>query len=128
VKEPKLYCFDFIRVDDPGARFENMVALELLRATMLWTDYGADDDELWYLRTKEKHEVDFLVTRDTDPLFMVEAKLSDTEISPCVARFQALLRVPAIQLVNREGIARIVTMGANRTLVVTAWRWLAGQA
>jgi len=126
VKEPKLYSFDFIRVDDPGARFENMVALELLRATTLWTDYGAGDYELWYLRTKEKHEVDFLVTRDAVPLFMVEAKLSDTEISPGLARFQALLQVPAIQLVNREGIARIITTGANRTLVVTAWRWLAG--
>jgi hypothetical protein len=115
-----------VKVDDPGARFENMVALELKRVATLWTDYGAGDYELWYLRTKEKREVDFLVTRDQEPFFMVEAKLADTDVSPNLARFQAMLEVPAIQLVNRPGIARTIKTGAHQTLVVTAPRWLSG--
>jgi uncharacterized protein len=125
VKEPKLYFYDFARVEDPGARFENMVALELQRAAVLWTDYGAGDFDLWYLRTKDRKEVDFLLTRDQKPLLMVEAKLSDTDASPTLAYFQALLGVPAVQLVNRPGIGRIITAGVRPTLVVTASRWLA---
>jgi hypothetical protein len=125
VKEPKLYLFDFMPIDDPAARFENMVALELKRATDLWTDYGWGKFDLWYLRTKEKKEVDFLVTKDQAPFFMVEAKLSDTDVSPNLAHFQSQLGVPAIQLVNRPGIGRVIRNGAHRTLVVTASPWLA---
>ena len=125
VKEPKLYFFDFMPIDDPAARFENMVALELKRATDLWTDYGWGKFDLWYLRTKEKKEVDFLVTKDQAPFFMVEAKLSDTDVSPDLAHFQSQLGVPAIQLVNRPGIGRVIRNGAHRTLVVTASPWLA---
>jgi hypothetical protein len=57
---------------------------------------------------------------------MLEAKLADTEVSPNLAHFQAMLEVPAIQLVNRPGIARAIKTGAHQTLVVTASRWLAG--
>ncbi len=75
VKEPKLYLYDVVRVEDEGARFENLVALELKRATVLWTDHGSGDYGLWYLRTKEKREVDFLVTVDRKPWFAVESAL-----------------------------------------------------
>jgi hypothetical protein len=126
LREPKLYFHDFARVDDPGARFENMVAVELLRATTLWTDYGSGDYGLWYLRTKDGKEVDFLVTRNRRPLVMVEARLSDTGPDPNLSHFQALLGVPAVQLVNRPGIARVHGRGTAQTLVVSASRWLAG--
>jgi predicted AAA+ superfamily ATPase len=126
LKEPKLYFYDFIRVQDEAARFENMVALELARATSLWTDQGNGDFDLYYLRTKERREVDFLVTRDGHPFFMVEAKLSDTDPSPNLAFFQNILDIPAIQVVNRPGIARVHRNARHRTLVVTAARWLAG--
>ena len=103
-----------------------MVALELARATSLWTDQGIGDFDLCYLRTKEKREVDFLVTRDGHPFFMVEAKLSETDPSPNIAHFQSILDIPAIQVVNRPGISRVYNSGRHRTLVVTAARWLAG--
>ncbi len=125
VKEPKLYLFDVARVEDAAGRFENMVALELKRATDLWTDYGEGAFDLWYLRTKEKKEVDFLVTRDQAPLFMVEAKLTDAEVSPNLGLFQDLLDVPAIQVVNRPNVGRLLKRGKNRILVTTAADWLA---
>jgi len=128
VKEPKLYFYDPARVDDEAARFENIIALELKRATSLWTDSGYGDDGLWYLRTKEKREVDFLVTRDQVPIFMVEAKLSDAEVASTLVSFQDALNVPAIQLVNRPGVGRVVKNGRNRILIATAARWLAGQS
>ena len=128
LKEPKLYFYDFLRVDDEAARFENMVGLELKRATTLWTDDGFGDHDLWYLRTKEKREVDFLVTKDQNPLFMVEAKLSDSDPSPTLRYFQDIMNIPAVQLVNRPGIGRILKNGANRILIATAARWLAALA
>ena len=39
-----------------------MVAVELNRAATLWSDFGLGEYELWYLRNKEKEEVDFLIT------------------------------------------------------------------
>jgi predicted AAA+ superfamily ATPase len=124
VKEPKLYLYDAVRVEDEAARFENLVALELKRATVLWTDQGSGDYELWYLRTKEKREVDFLVTRDRKPVFMVEAKTSETDVSPALRYFQDALGIPAVQLVNRSGVGRLIRNGANRIIVATAWNWL----
>jgi hypothetical protein len=126
LKEPKLYLYDFVQVREPAARFENMAALELLRAVRLWTDYGYGTFELHYLRTKEKREVDFLITRDANPLLLIEAKLSETEISPNLIYFQNLLNVPAVQLVDRPGIARIIKNDKEKVLVVSADRWLFG--
>ncbi|MDY6955151.1 MAG: ATP-binding protein, partial [Thermodesulfobacteriota bacterium] len=76
VKEPKLYFYDYCRIDDDALRFENMVAVELSRAVTLWSDFGLGEYDLWYLRNKDKEEVDFLVTERGKPQFMVEAKLS----------------------------------------------------
>jgi hypothetical protein len=77
----KIYFYDYCKVEDEGLRFENMVAVELSRAVTLWSDFGFGEYDLWYLRNKDKEEIDFLVTENGNPLFMVEAKLSDTAIS-----------------------------------------------
>lgn len=126
VKEPKIYYYDFCRVQDEALRFENMVAVELNRAVTLWSDFGFGDYELWYLRNKEKEEIDFLVTENSNPLIMVEAKLSDTTTSPNLIKFQNALQIPAVQLVNQSNVARKTKNGANYILVVSAADWLAG--
>ncbi|MBT8366876.1 MAG: ATP-binding protein [Deltaproteobacteria bacterium] len=82
VKEPKIYFYDYCRLQEEALRFENMVAVELNRAVTLWTDFGFGEYQLWFLRNKEKQEVDFLVTENDQPLFMVEAKFPDAAISP----------------------------------------------
>ena len=97
MKEPKIYFCDYSRVKNDALRFENMVAVELNRAVTLWTDFGLGKYELWYLRNKEKEEVDFLITDSSNPLFMVEAKLSNTNVSPHLIKFQRVLNIPAIQ-------------------------------
>jgi len=125
-KLPKMYFFDPCMVKDESFRFENMVALELHRAVTLWTDFGLGDYELWFLRNKEKEEVDFLVTEDKKPMFMVEAKFSETSISPHLIKFQNLLNIPAVQLVHQKGIGRTIKNGANKILVASAASWFAG--
>ena len=103
-----------------------MVAVELSRAVTLWSDFGFGQYDLCYLRNKDKEEVDFLVTESGNPLFMIEAKFSDTAISPNLIKFQKLLQIPAIQLVNTPNVARKAKNGANYLIVATAADWLAG--
>ena len=126
VREPKIYFFDYGRVTDDALRFENMVAVELARAVTLWSDFGLGDYRLWYLRNKEKQEVDFLVTESGKPQFMVETKLSDPTVSPYLRRFQNVLGIPAIQLVKRPDIGRSISNKSNRILVASAADWLSG--
>lgn len=77
LKEPKTYLWDWSLVDDPGARAENMIASHLLKAVHFWNDAGLGDYDLFYLRDKEKREVDFLVSKDKKPWFLVEVKKSE---------------------------------------------------
>lgn len=77
VKEPKIYLWDWSELDDGGAKIENFVACHLHKAVHFWTDSGLGDFGLYYLRDKDKNEVDFLVTRDHFPWFLVETKTSD---------------------------------------------------
>lgn len=125
LREPKYYFFDWCRVPESGPRLENLVAVELLRSVMAWTDYGLGNFSLHYLRNKEGIEVDFLVTRDGEPLFMVEVKTSDLQVSTGLRKMQDALTVPAIQLVNRTGINRSIRNGENKIRVVSAADWLA---
>jgi len=124
VKEPKIYFYDYCRVQDAALRLENMIAVELSRAVTLWSDFGLGEYELWYLRNKEKEEVDFLVTKSGKPQFMVEAKLSDTAVSQHLMKFQNVLNIPAIQLVNKPGIARKIKNGSNKILITSTANWL----
>ena len=59
-------------VDDPGARAENLVASHLIKAVHWWQDTGLGEFALHDLRTSTKREVDFVVTRDGEPWFLVE--------------------------------------------------------
>ena len=93
-KEPKWYLRDWSGIEDPGARTETFIACHLLKAVEGWTDLGFGEFELRYLGDKERHEVDFLVVRDRQPWFLVEAKKSDREISRSLAYYREKLRVP----------------------------------
>lgn len=76
IKEPKIYLWDWINVEEEGSRVENLVASHLLKAVHFWTDCGFGQYDLWFIRDKEKREVDFLVSQDKKPWFLVEVKLS----------------------------------------------------
>jgi uncharacterized protein len=76
LKEPKIYLWDWSDITDIGAKCENFIASHLLKAVHFWTDYGFGDYDLYFLRDKEKREVDFLVTKNNEPWFIVEVKHS----------------------------------------------------
>ncbi len=125
LKEKKIYLFNYPVIDDAGARFENLVALELLRAVETWNDHGWGTFGLHYLRNKEKQKVDFLITWGNRPMLLVETKLSDETPGASLIAFQQQLHIPAVQLVKTEGIKKIHRNGADTILTVTAHRWLA---
>jgi len=124
LKEPKIYFFDSCIINEESFRFENMIAVELYRAVNLWTDFGLGNYKLWYLRNKEKEEVDFLITNNNKPFFAVEAKISDTSVSAHLKKFQDMLNIPVIQLVNKPGASKKIKNGLNDILVVSAANWL----
>lgn len=80
-------------VSEPGAKFENFIASHLLKAVHWWQDNGFGDYGLYYLRIKDKREVDFLVTRDAHPWFLVEAKSSgNADINKNLKYFQTVTK------------------------------------
>lgn len=89
IKQPKVYLWDWSSVEDVGQKTENFIASHLLKAVHFWSDNGLGDYELFYLRDKEQREVDFLVTKNKKPWFLVEAKHgSGKTISPQLKYFQ----------------------------------------
>jgi len=99
LKEPKLYLWDWSLVEDEGHRLENLVASHLLKAVDFWTDQGLGDFGLYYVRTKDQREVDFLVTKDKKPWFLVEVKSKAKGLSSALYRFQEETNAPhAFQL------------------------------
>jgi len=84
-KTPKWYLRDWSEVADEGKRVETLVACHLLKAVEAWTDLGLGAYELFYIRTKRKEEVDFLVVRDGEPWFLAEAKKGDASRSGVLA-------------------------------------------
>ena len=47
------YLYDWGAIDEPSARFENLVALELLARTELWTESGGEEWGLAFIRNRE---------------------------------------------------------------------------
>lgn len=101
-----------------------MVALELLRSVSNWNDLGLGYFDLHYLRNKEKEEVDFVISQKNNPILLIEAKLTDDQVSKNLAKFQSVLQVPSIQLVNQPGICKVTSNNKQQILVASATRWL----
>lgn len=106
-KEGKIYLYDWTEVEDEGAKFENFVACHLLKACHYWTDTGEGQFDLFYLRNKEKQEIDFVIVKDKKPWLCVEAKVSDTQINDLmIQKFLRHTKCPYVQVVQKNGIWR----------------------
>lgn len=125
VKEPKLYLWDYSQVEDPGSRFENFIACHLLKACHFWTDSGEGDFELFYLRNKEKKEIDFLITKDKKPWLPVEVKLSEKAPSDSFRTFMPQLKCPrGLQIVNQKDYLKRHNFDTHEIIVASAERVL----
>jgi len=104
-REKKWYFLDWYYVPEEPARLENMVATYLYRVCMVLTDMGVGNYQLYYLRTTDKQEIDFIVEADRKPVLAVEVKLNDTQLSKSLFNRQRWFpegSTLGIQLVNRR--------------------------
>ena len=101
LKEPKIYFFDTgLVLGGEAAKFENFVAVSLLKACMAKTDYTGKANELKYLRTKEGRETDFALVEGNNIRTLIEAKLTEKEVDKNLKYFVEHLGVSGIQVVN----------------------------
>jgi predicted AAA+ superfamily ATPase len=112
-KERKLYLWDWSMVEDPGARFENLVASHLLKMCHFLEDTEGYRMELRFLRDTDGREVDFVVLRDRKPQFAVEVKTGEREVSRAVGYFKQRTPVPRWYQVHR-GRQDVVAAGVRR--------------
>ena len=112
-KMPKAYLWDASLVAERGPRFENLVALHLLKLCHYLEDTEGHGVTLHYLRDREGREVDFLVTMGRKPWFAVEAKLSATRVDPVLAYFRDRLAIPWAYQVVLEGTRDFVQDGVR---------------
>ncbi len=101
LKEPKIYFYDIGLVSgNEGLRFENLVALSLMKHVNAIEDYKGQRARLNYLRTKDKREVDFALDIEGQDVHLIEVKLSDQQVSKSLRYFQQKYDLPASQIVK----------------------------
>ena len=122
----KIYLWDAPRVEDPAARFENMVALELCRAVSNWNELGYGRFALNFVRTKDQQEVDFIISDDGKPVLLVDARADDHQPSTALIKFQNALKVPAVHLVRTAAGYRRISNDDQTILIAPACQYLAG--
>lgn len=124
-KEKKYYLYNYSSITSKAERFENMIAIELYSLINYLNDYGYGDFSLNYVRNKQKEEIDFLISEKDSPILMIEVKYNNENISKNLIKFQNILGITAIQLVNKKGIYKKTFNNTNKILIISAPRWLA---
>lgn len=102
LKEPKVYFFDtgYVRGDN-GVKWENACATMLLKHAHFGQDALGTQTGLYYLRTKDGAEVDFVLCEDGDPTHLLECKHADSRPASSLIKFAGLFpEAEFIQLVR----------------------------
>lgn len=73
-KEAKHYHLDWTVINDPGARFENLVACHLQKWVYFLQDTEGRDTELRFFRDIDRREVDFVLMENNLPTHFIECK------------------------------------------------------
>lgn len=122
VKAPKVYFYDNGEVQgDIGAKFENLVANHLFKKIQFLEDSTGDRYELNFIRDQNGHEVDFVIIKNRKPIFLIEAKVSDSVISSHLYYFMKKLKInSAVQLVLKNEKTKTI----NGVTVINAQEWL----
>jgi predicted AAA+ superfamily ATPase len=124
-KEGKYYLYDWTQVENEGARFENLMALHLMKLVTYYNDTGQANLDLFYLKNKSKQEVDFLVTQKNNPLFSVEVKLNELNLDKTFQVFQKKVKFPHFQVCLKNKVFREFKQeGAHSAYVISASNFL----
>jgi hypothetical protein len=99
-KEQKLYLWDWSIVPEPGPRFENFIASQLLKYCHFREDTEGYRMDLRFLRDTDRREVDFVVLEEGKPLFAVECKAGEKNINPSLYYFIERTKIPKFYQVH----------------------------
>lgn len=108
-KTQKLYLWDWSQVENLGYRFENMVGSHLLKYCDFLQDTEGYRMELRYIRDETGKECDFVVLKDRKPIFAVECKVNETDLSPSLLYFKSKLAIPMWYQVNLDQKSRWIS-------------------
>ncbi len=100
-KEQKLYLWDWSEIEDQGSRWENFVASHLLKYCHFSEDTLGKKMELRFIRDTDKREVDFVVLENKKPIFAVECKCGEKNVSPHLKYFRKRMSIPKFYQVHR---------------------------
>jgi predicted AAA+ superfamily ATPase len=93
-KSNKLYLWDWAEVEEPGPRFENLVASHLLKYCHFMEDTKGYRMELRFLRDTDLREIDFVVLKERKPIFAVECKTGENSVSRHLHYFRERTNIP----------------------------------
>ena len=123
-KRPKYYFYNWVLAKhNKGALFENFTACALLTENQFRADTKGERRGLYYVRNKNKQEVDFLLTKNQKPSALIESKWTDDSLHPHFKAFSGVFkRIPKIQLVKELRREKTFREGYE---IRRASRWLA---
>lgn len=98
----KLYFWDWCQAPQRGPRVENFIASHLLKYCQYIEDTEGYKMELRYLKDVKDREIDFVVLKDRKPIFGVECKSANREISPAIKYFSSRSKIPIFYQVHFE--------------------------
>lgn len=88
-KSAKYYFYDIARIDgNEDAKLENLVALSLKKEIEFLQDTEGLQANLFYARTRDQKEIDFLLERKNFAPLLIEVKKSEGNASPNFQLFQ----------------------------------------
>jgi hypothetical protein len=123
-REKKWYFVDWYYAPEGPARLEDLMAASLYRTCLKLTDMGFGDYQLYYLRTLDKREIDFIIAIDRVPVMAVEVKAGNTSLSHSLRdrrKWFPQLPTLGVQVVDRRGI---LEKHSDHTWVVSVDRFL----
>ncbi len=119
-KEQKLYLWDWSTIEEKGLRFENMVASHLLKYCHFLEDSEGERMELRFLRDTDKREIDFVVLKNKKPLFAVECKTGERNLSQHIGYFKERTSIPKFYQIHLG--TRHVQVD-DRSTIMPFWRF-----
>jgi len=122
-KTPKFYFYDTGQViGDSGTKLENTVACALQKEIHFREDCFGETKKLYYLKNKDKKEIDFCITTAKTPSLMVEVKWKDGNLSPNFKIFNHIFpQVKMIQVTKELKREKTFPNGAE---IRVAHNWL----
>lgn len=95
-KEQKMYLWNWSRIEKSSFRFENLVALHLLRICHWFLDTQGKEYELRYFRDHDKREVDFIILEKNKPIAAIEVKESEQSLDSNLKYLLERVKIPKV--------------------------------